>query len=83
VKAGAQDHETETSNISSAGVLFEVDAEVALGAVIEFSIMMPAAILGTPIDVRVNCTGRVVRCSRQGDSRTVAAMIDEYHFEHP
>jgi hypothetical protein len=29
----------------------------------------------------VKCTGRVVRCSKQGDRTAVAAVIDEYHFD--
>jgi hypothetical protein len=83
VKAGAREHETETSNISAAGVLFEVDADVPIGTVIEFAITMPAAVVGGPVDVQVNCIGRVVRCSQQGDCRKVAAVIDEYRFQRP
>lgn len=83
VKTPLQEHETETANISSAGVLFEVDTDLSVGSTIEFAIMMPAAVLGTPADVQVNCTGRVVRCSAEGENRTVAAVIDEYRFERP
>lgn len=83
LKTPGLQHETETANISSAGVLFEADADadITVGSPIEFAITMPAKVLGTPVDVLVNCTGRVVRCSGTGEMRTVAAVIDEYRFD--
>ncbi len=81
VKSAAWEHETETWNVSSGGVLFEADEELCVGSAIEFAIAMPSTKLGTPADVLVNCTGRVVRCSGEGTHRAVAAVIDEYRFE--
>ena len=81
VRHATQQHQAETDNISAGGVLFRVDAEMAVGSTIEFSISMPAAVLGAGSDVLVNCTGRVVRCSMQEGQCTVAAVIDEYRFE--
>jgi hypothetical protein len=78
----AQELNAETANISSGGVLFHVDAEMSVGSVIEFSISMPASVLGTAKDVRVKCSGRVVRCDVDGERRAVAAIIDDYDFEH-
>ena len=54
---------------------------MAVGSRIEFNISLPAAVLGTPNDVNVQCVGRVVRCSDEGSRRAVAAVIDEYRFE--
>lgn len=83
VKTPLVQHDTETANISSAGVLFEIESDISVGSPIEFAITMPADVLGTPVDVLVNCTGRVVRCSGDGENRSVAAVIDEYRFERP
>jgi hypothetical protein len=52
-----------------------------VGSTIEFTIAMPAEILGLGKDVLVNCVGRVVRCIPEGDGRAVAAVIDDYKFE--
>ena len=71
----------ETEDISAGGVLFYMDAAMDIGSSIEFAISMPASVLGTATDVVVKCTGRVVRCSKQGDRTAVAAVIDEYHFD--
>jgi PilZ domain-containing protein len=71
----------ETQDISSGGVLFSVDTDMAVGSIIEFCINMPAHVLGTAADVKVKCVGRVVRCSSEGARSAVAAVIDEYHFE--
>ncbi len=70
-----------TQDISSGGVLFSVEADMAVGSIIEFVINMPASVLGTGSDVKVKCVGRVMRCSLEGSRRAVAAVIDEYHFE--
>ena len=81
VKDGLDEHQAETQNISSGGVLFAVDAEMKVGTEIEFAIAMPSEVLGAPTDVLVNCVGRVVRCSQEAGRRTVAAIIDEYRFD--
>ncbi len=81
IKCNGWEHETETWNVSSGGVLFESDEELNIGSDIEFAILMPSAELGTPANVLVNCVGRVVRCSGEGTHRAVAAVIDEYRFE--
>ena len=75
------EHLAETENISAGGVLFTVDAEMAPGSKIEFSIAMPANVLGTSSDVMVKCVGRVVRCAEEGERKCVAAVIDEYRFD--
>jgi hypothetical protein len=81
VKAGEEQHQVETYNISAGGVLFHLDAEMEVGSSIEFRISMPAEVLGAPADVLVSGSGRVVRCTPEGQRRAVAAVIDEYRFE--
>lgn len=71
----------ETTDISAGGVLFNVEADMPVGSTIRFSIAMPASVLGTPTDVLVNCVGRVIRSNEEGGRKSVAAVIDEYHFE--
>ena len=82
VHAFESDYSAETKDISAGGVLFYMDELVAVGTTIQFTIMMPAGVIGTEKDVVVNCVGRVVRCSPEGGRYAVAAVIDEYGFEH-
>lgn len=83
VKTASERHQAESSNISAGGVLFALDSQVSVGSTIEFAITMPADVLGSSSDVTVNCVGRVVRCTKDGDNNTVAAVIDEYSFQRP
>ena len=72
------DHEGQTRNISANGVLFQTDTEVPVGSAVEFTICMPARVLGTASDVAVNCRGRSVRCFREDRNYWVGVVIDEY-----
>jgi hypothetical protein len=74
-------HAGETRNISANGVLFQIDSDMPLGSAVEFTIAMPAEVLGSPADVMVNCRGRVVRCFEENNHRWVGVVIDEYGFE--
>ncbi|HEY1648483.1 MAG TPA: PilZ domain-containing protein [Terracidiphilus sp.] len=69
-----------TKNVSANGVLFELDRDLLVGADIRFDLRMPHTVLGTPHDVLVHCTGRVVRCSLSQNQHLAAATIDEYQF---
>ncbi|MFI5103652.1 MAG: hypothetical protein ACHP79_01900, partial [Terriglobales bacterium] len=61
-----------------------------VGSPIEFDITLPAAVLGTPTDVEVRCTGRVVRkdtetaagsnAGKKKKKNGVACVIDQYKF---
>jgi PilZ domain len=82
VHASEFDYKAETKDISAGGVLLYVDELVAVGTTIDFTIQMPAGVIGTDKDVVVNCVGRVVRCSPESGRFAVAAVIDEYGFEH-
>lgn len=70
-----------TTDISAGGILFHLDLPIEVGSTVEFSIQMPAEMLGTTQAVQVMCAGRVVRCSRDMSGHTVAVAIDEYHFK--
>jgi len=79
----AKEHFAETADISAGGVLFHIKEKetLAVGTIIRFRIVLPAAVLGTDTDVLVNCSGRVVRALDEKGKKAVAAMIDEYSFE--
>ncbi len=78
----AREHFAETADISAGGVLFHMNADLSIGTIIRFRIVLPAVVLGADTDVLVNCTGRVVRCALEDKGKkAVAAVIDEYDFE--
>jgi hypothetical protein len=81
VKSKAGERRTESENISSNGVLFEVDADMPLGSIVDFTISLPAEVVGAEADVQIDCRGRVVRSSEDGGRRGVGVVIDEYRFE--
>ena len=78
-KSGAS--AAETDNISANGVLFHVDSELAVGSLVDFTISLPADVVGAEADVQLDCRGRVVRNFEEDGRRGVAVVIDEYHFE--
>src|SRR5579872_2014194 len=80
VKSQTGESRTETQNISSNGVLFRVDAEMPVGALLDFTISLPAAVVGADADVQIDCRGRVVRSVEEDGRRDVGVVIDEYHF---
>jgi hypothetical protein len=67
-----------TEDVSANGVLFSVAKLPAVDSRVEFSMMMPAAIMGQENDVVVHCVGRIVRHDRSGHTLRAAAVIDEY-----
>jgi PilZ domain len=72
----------ETENISANGVLFRMDADVPIGSAVDFTISLPADVVGGETDVQVDCRGRVVRSFQEdGGRRGVGVVIDEYRFE--
>lgn len=73
---GAVDATTE--DISANGILFTGPNLPALDSRIEFTINMPAGVMGTPEDVLIHCSGRIVRHSSQDGENQAAAIIDEY-----
>ena len=80
-KTGAQ-REAETQNISANGVLFQVvDADMPVGSTVDFTISLPAEIVGAEADVRLDCKGRVVRNFEESGRHGVGVVIDEYRFD--
>ena len=74
-------HTAETENISANGVLLAMDNDVPVGSMVDFTIMLPAEVVGAWRDVQIDCRGRVVRSFEDRGRRGVGVVIDEYHFE--
>ena len=82
VKSKMGDRQTETQNISANGVLFQmVDSEMPVGSMVDFTISLPADVVGSEADVRLDCRGRVVRSFEDSGRRGVGVVIDEYRFD--
>jgi hypothetical protein len=52
-----------------------------VGSMVDFTISLPAHIVGAEADVQLDCRGRVVRSSEDGGRRGVGVVIDEYRFD--
>ena len=81
IRDAGGEHQAETNDMSAGGVLFNIDSDLTVGSNIEFTISIPAGVIGAPADVMVTGEGRVVRSAPQGVRTQVAAVIDEYRFE--
>ena len=81
LKSEGHESRIETENISANGVLFRMDADVPVGSAVDFTISLPADVVGAAADVQVDCRGRVVRSFDDGGRRGVGVVIDEYRFE--
>lgn len=71
----------QTRDVSARGICFYLEAPLATGSDIEFTLTLPPEITLTE-SIRVRCKGKVVRVEPgQADSKVpVAAVIDEYEF---
>jgi hypothetical protein len=81
VRVDHAEHQAETQDMSAGGVLFNIDTDMTVGSNIEFTISIPADVIGAPADVQVSGEGRVIRCAPEEGRQQVAAVIDEYRFE--
>ena len=81
VKSPGGAFSAETENISANGVLFAMDNDVPVGSMVDFTILLPAEVLGSKQNVQIDCRGRVVRSFEDHGRRGVGVVIDEYHFE--
>ncbi len=81
VKSDGSAYSAETENISANGVLFAMDSDVAVGSIVDFTILLPAEIVGARRNVQIDCRGRVVRSFEDQGRRGVGVVIDEYRFE--
>jgi hypothetical protein len=73
--------EAETRDVSARGISFSVDAGMAAGTELEFTLTLPPEITATD-SIRVRCKGKVVRVETGGvgGKTSVAAVIHEYEF---
>lgn len=71
----------QTRDVSARGICFYLEAPLAPGSDIEFTLTLPPEITLTE-SIRVRCKGKVVRVEPElADSKVpVAAVIDEYEF---
>ncbi len=69
-----------TEDISANGVLFSGPEMPAVDTKVEFTMWMPAAIMGATADVEIRCAGRIVRRQPHGSQMQAAAVIDEYYL---
>jgi hypothetical protein len=82
VKSKTGETHTESQNISANGVLFQmVDSEMPVGSMVDFTISLPADVVGAEADIRLDCRGRVVRSFEDSGRRGVGVVIDEYRFD--
>ena len=52
---GVSGKTVETENISANGVLFRMDADVPVGSAVDFTLSLPADVVGAEADVQVDC----------------------------
>jgi len=81
VKSQGSAYTAETENISANGVLLAMDNDVPVGSMVDFTIVLPADVVGARQNVQIDCRGRVVRSFEDRGRRGVGVVIDEYHFE--
>jgi hypothetical protein len=70
-----------TENVSANGLLFVCEYLPQVNSEIEFTIIMPAAIMGSDKDVSIHCVGRIVRHEQDGSQKKAAVVIDEYFLK--
>jgi len=55
--------------------------DMPIGSTVDFTISLPAEVVGADADVKVECRGRVVRSNEHEGRCGVGVVIDEYRFE--
>ena len=76
-------HQALTYDLSAAGVFINAKLPFRVGSRVNFDITLPAPIIGASNDVKIQCSGRVVRIedkSKAKKRRGVACIIDRYRF---
>ena len=68
---------SETSNISSNGVLFQSGIEMQVGAPLEYVLTLAPSSGANKPAVQLHCLGKVVR---RTEAEAVAATIERYEF---
>lgn len=82
LRLGDMEYHGETVDISAGGVLLRIQCPLANGDCVHYTIDLPGDVFGMSIPVKVNCHGRVVRCSpAPGQAgQDVAIVTDDYFF---
>ncbi len=71
-----------TEDISASGALLSMTELPTMNARIEWSLCLPADVMGAERDVNVHCVGRVVRHDSDDlGGKLVGVLIDEYTFK--
>jgi hypothetical protein len=70
-----------TMDVSANGILFTAARLPETGSLIEFTMEMPATVMGWDKDGLIHCKGRVVRHCQHGDELFAAAVIDQYFLK--
>lgn len=70
-----------SKDVSANGLLFCAESLPRVGSTIEFTMNMPAQVMGLESDLAIHCLGRVVRHQHDGDESMAAAVIDEYFLK--
>lgn len=81
IKLAGGERIVETQNISANGVLLQTDTAMPIGSAVDFTISLPADVVGADTTVLLDCRGRVVRNYDEDGQRGVGVVIDEYRFE--
>ncbi len=81
IKTVYGEFEGMTENISANGLLLVCAYLPEFDGAIEFTMAMPAEILGMETDVCIHCIGRIVRREPGPDRIKAAIVIDEYFLK--
>jgi len=77
---GQQDEmQAQTRDVSFRGLYFVADRGLEVGSHIDFVLTLPKTIT-MATDVRIHCTGSVVRVEPRNGQDGVAAQIERYEF---
>src|ERR1700761_9203548 len=79
LRLGSRKYCGETIDISANGVLLRTRCPVTSGSRVNYTIELPGVPFRMKTSVKVNCEGRVVRCSpsSNGAGQDVAIVIDD------
>lgn len=67
-----------TEDISANGILFTSDSLPDVDTRVQFTLCMPAAIMGSGTDITLHCVGRIVRHQLDGVAKKAAIVLDTY-----
>ena len=73
--------EAMTEDVSANGLLCSGKRLPGVNTRVEFTMRMPAAIMGNSHDTVIHCIGRIVRHQRRVTDELAAAVIDEYFLK--